>query len=173
VKEIIMKMLEKLRHRERQEPALRPPSGGTTPAPATKSFGEEIDRKIEQLWRAMELGPWAALSKLSLWPAIDEAEDPQGITLRVDVPGLGPEDVDVEVSGNLLTIRGSREEKSEEKQGGFRRHERRVGSFCRTVTLPPYVSADKVEATYDKGILTIRAPRIPGEGPKRVTVKTS
>lgn len=167
-----MKMLEKLRRRNGHETALRPRNGGKTPA-SPESFGDEIEKKLEQLWRAVEVGPWAALSKLSLWPAIDEAEDQQGITLRVDVPGLGPDHIDVEVSGNLLTIRGAREEKSEEDKAGFRRHERRFGSFCRTVTLPPYVNVEKVEAAYDKGILTVKVPRIPGEGPKRVTVKTT
>jgi HSP20 family protein len=167
-----MKMLEKLRRRNSHDTALRSRDGGKTPA-SPESFGDEIERKLEQLWRAVEVGPWASPSKMSLWPAIDESEDQQGITLRVDVPGLGPDDVDVEVSGNLLTIRGSREEKSEEKEGGFRRHERRCGSFCRTVTLPPYVNVEKVEAAYDKGILTVKVPRIPGEGPKRVTVTTT
>lgn len=167
-----MRMIDKLRNRggAATTPPLRTRNGDS----AADRFGGEIEKSIEQLWRAFELGPWAALSaKLSLWPAIDETEDPQGITLRVDVPGLEPDDVDVEVSGNLLTIRGSREEKSEEKKPGFRRHERRSGSFCRTVSLPPYVDADKVEASYDKGILTVKVPRIPGEGPRRVTVKTT
>lgn len=167
-----MKMLDRLRRQDGRSAPARKRNGGD--AELAAGFAETIEKQIAELWRAFEHGPWANLSaKLSVWPAIDETEDEQGITLRADVPGLGPQDVDVEVAGNLLTIRGKREEESEEKGAGFRRHERRIGSFCRTVTLPPYLDPDKIEAAYDKGILTIRVPRIPGEGPKRVVVKTS
>ena len=107
------------------------------------------------------------------WPAMDVAEDDKGVTLRVDLPGMAAKEVDVEVSGNQLTVRGSREEESKEEKGGYRRHERRTGSFSRTVTLPPYVDTAKVDAKYDKGVLTVTAPKVPGAGPKRVTVKTS
>jgi HSP20 family protein len=90
----------------------------------------------------------------------------------VDVPGINAKDIEVDVSGNLLTVRGSREEEKKSKTGGVWRHERHSGSFLRTVTLPTYVDSAKVEAKYDKGVLTITAPKIPGAGPKRVPVKT-
>jgi len=87
------------------------------------------------------------------------------------VPGLGPEDVEVELVGDdALTIRGQRQDEFSDEKRGVRRRERRCGSFVRTIALPPYVDADKVEAKYDKGTLSITLPKVAGKEPKRVTV---
>jgi HSP20 family protein len=96
------------------------------------------------------------------------SEDDRGVTVRVDVPGLEPKDLDVDVSGNVLTIRGSRSEEHEDKR--HHRRERVSGSFVRSIPLPAHVDAAALEARYDKGVLTVTAPRIPGKGPKRVAV---
>jgi len=106
------------------------------------------------------------------WPAMDVSEDEKAVTFHVDVPGLGPKDVEVEISDGLLSIRGKRQEERTEGDGNSR-HERFTGSFTRTVTLPPDVDVAKAEASYDKGVLTVTAPRVPGKGPRRVAVKTA
>lgn len=138
----------------------------------TSLFRRGIERAFNRTRRALEHSPWTIFDDLSSWPAIDVAEDEKLLTLRVDVPGLKPNEIDVEVSGNLLSIRGERtEELKDEKRGGTYRHERFSGSFSRTVTLPSYVNADKVDAKYDKGVLVLSIPKIPGAGPKRVVVK--
>jgi HSP20 family protein len=136
----------------------------------------ELDRTFDRLWK----DPWSALddsfglpstlNTFNAWPAVDVSEDDHAVTLRVDVPGLDEKDLDVEASGNLLTIRGSREE--EHADGKHRRRERLTGSFVRTVTLPSYVDASALEARYDKGVLTITAPKQPGKGPRRVKVSS-
>ena len=133
----------------------------------------EVDQAFERVWRDFGRDPWSALNSFDLptfnaWPAVDVNEDDRAVTLRADVPGLDEKDLDVEVSGNRLTIRGSREEAHEDKAN--RRHERVTGSFVRTVTLPSYVDPAGVEARYDKGVLTVTVPKIPGRGPKRVSV---
>ena len=142
-------------------------------------FREEIDRTFDRIWRDFDRGdPWSVLSHLpetfgtlTDWPAIDMAEDDKAITLRVDVPGLDPKDLDVEVSGNVLTLRGQRtDEWSDDRKGVYHR-ERRSGSFFRTIPLPDYVEPDKIEARYDKGTVTLTVPKAPGKGPKRVQVK--
>ena len=71
-----------------------------------------------------------------------------------------------------MSIRGKRQEERTEGDGNSR-HERFTGSFTRTVTLPPDVDVAKAEASYDKGVLTVTAPRVPGKGPRRVAVKTA
>lgn len=138
----------------------------------------EMDRAFDRMWREFDRGGWdrgwkeaGPLMETTEWPAVDMAEDDKAVTLRVDVPGLGPDDVNVEVSGNLLTIRGSRSDEWSENKGGLHRRERRSGSFVRTVTLPSYVDAEKIEARYDKGVMTVSIPKLPGHGPKHIPVK--
>ncbi len=136
----------------------------------------EMDRVFDRVLREFDRDPWSmpsALGSLSDWPAMDMAEDDKSVTLRVDIPGLDARDVDVEVSGNLLTVRGQRDDEWSDTKGGVHRRERRSGSFARTVTLPSYADAEKVEARYDKGTLTLTVPKIPGKGPKRVSVSAS
>lgn len=135
-------------------------------------FRREMDRAFDRVWREFERDPWAAgADELAPWPAMDVEEDDKAVTLRVDVPGLGPRDIEVEVAGDLLTVKGTRREhQRSEGNGGAARHERYVGSFTRTVPLPPYVDADKIEARYNKGVLIVTAPKIPGEGSRRVPV---
>jgi len=146
------------------------------PEPGLSRFRDEIDQLFDRFWEDAVTNPWGPFQGLAAagdWPAVDVTEDDKTMTLRVDVPGLGPEDVDVRVSGNLLTISGARREEwaDEGKKGGsVRRRERRFGSFARTMTLPPYVDPANVDARYDKGILTVTAAKVPGKGPRRVKV---
>jgi HSP20 family protein len=142
-------------------------------------FRSEMDRVFDRVWRDIDSGdPWSALSRLpnafgnlTDWPAIDMAEDDKAILLRIDVPGLEPKDIDVELSGNVLTLRGQRSDEWSDNAKGVYRRERRSGSFRRTIPLPDYVEPDKIEARYDKGTLTLTVPKAPGKGPKRVQVK--
>ena len=135
------------------------------------TFRREMERAFDRAWSELERNPFEAAIDGPAWPAIDVAEDDKSVTLRVDVPGMAPKDVDVEVSGNQLTVRGQREEKRETKNGGAQRQERYLGSFYRTVTLPSYTDTAKTEAKYDKGVLTVIVPKVPGQGPKHVEVK--
>ena len=116
--------------------------------------------------------PLALAGDLIPWPAVDVTEDEKAVTLRVDVPGMSAKDIEIDVSGNLLSIRGWREEEKKGKESGVWRHERHTGSFVRSVTLPNYVDPQKVDARYDKGVLTVTAAKVPGAGPKRVPVKS-
>ena len=144
-------------------------------------FRDAMGRMFERAWRDFDRDPWSLgfgggasdlFGKFGDWPAMDVAEDEKSLTVRLDVPGLDPKDLDVEVSGNLLTVRGSRQDEWKDHKGGLYRHERHAGSFTRTVTLPGYVEADKVDARYDKGTLTLVVPKQPGKGAKRVSVTT-
>jgi len=153
--------------------------GLSRPGDFREHFREQIDRAFDRVWKDFDRDPWSALSTLpeqlsSLsswnWPAVDMAEDDRAITLRVDVPGLDEKDLEVEVSGNLLTVRGSRRDEWDERKHGVRRRERVSGSFARTITLPQYADGANVEARYDKGTLTVTVPKVPGKGPKRVAV---
>jgi HSP20 family protein len=156
--------------------AKRPQGGADT---GLARFRDEMDRVFDRAWRDFEelaRNPWSALPTFDdrgdwpQWPAIDVAEDEHNFTLRADVPGLGPDDVEVEVLGDTLTIRGQRQDEWSDDGRGVKRRERRCGSFVRTITLPPYVDPEKVQAKYDKGTVSITLPKVPGKGPKRVNV---
>jgi len=135
------------------------------------AFRHEWNQTLNRL-RSFFENPWSDVPDLAPWPAIDMSENEKAVVLRVDVPGINPKNLEVELSGNLLTIRGSREEETKSDKGGIWRHERHEGSFLRTITLPSYVELSKVEAKCDKGVLTVTVAKTPGAGPQRVEVKT-
>jgi HSP20 family protein len=105
-------------------------------------------------------------------PALDVEENDNEFTLHVEVPGVKPDDVDVSIEENVLTIAGQREFYSDKEETGFRRIERRFGRFHRAVRLPDRVDPDKVAATYKDGLLTIVVPKAESAKPRRIQVST-
>lgn len=104
-------------------------------------------------------------------PSLDVSETDNEIEVRADLPGLKAEEIDIQVSGSTLTIRGERKEEKEEKGKTFHRVERRVGEFSRSVTLPCDVQESKVDAQYADGVLTIKLPKSPEARTHKVKVK--
>src|SRR5438105_3143531 len=84
-------------------------------------------------------------------PAVDLLEREDCLVLKADLPGLGEDDVRIEVRDNVLTIAGERSADIEDKQNGYYRVERAYGSFSRSLSLPPGVEADGIKASFDKG----------------------
>jgi HSP20 family protein len=123
-------------------------------------FGDIFDR--EQFFSPAARGEWL--------PAVDIKETKEGYTFHMDVPGLKPEDLDVELHEGVLTIRGSRTEEKREEDKGYVRTERRHGSFSRQFRVPTSVEADKLNATVKDGVLTIDVPKGGGSGVRKVTV---
>jgi len=92
-------------------------------------------------------------------PAMDVKETDKEVIAEVEIPGFDPEKVDISVEGGVLRVKGSMDEKKEEKAKGYWRKEIRTGSFERMVRLPVAVKEDAVEATYEKGLLKIVMPK--------------
>jgi HSP20 family protein len=153
---------------------MRRPREGEAPT-GLQSLREEMDRAFERVLRGFGglpvMGGRGTPELLLDWPALDVEEDEKNLTVRADVPGLKPEDIDIELSGNQLTIRGQRADERTEEQCGSRFTERRFGSFMRTIPLPDYIDRDQVDARYDRGILTLTIPKVAGKGLKRVQVR--
>jgi HSP20 family protein len=103
-------------------------------------------------------------------PPVDIYEDEQSVTLKVEVPGLDPKDVDVRVENNTLSIKGERKFEKEEKEENFHRIERRYGSFVRSFTLPNTVDTDNVKADYENGVLKIQLAKRAEAKPKQIKV---
>ena len=105
-------------------------------------------------------------------PAMDLVEAGDALVLRADLPGLGHDDISIEVKDSVLTISGERKAEQTESGEGFHRIERAFGSFSRSLTLPDGVDAAKVEAKFDRGVLEVRVPKPEERKPHRVEIAT-
>jgi len=90
---------------------------------------------------------------------IDLYETDDAVAVTASLPGVKPDDVQVSVTGNTLTIRGETKTATEENGGNYYRQERRSGAFQRVITLPVRVEADKAEATFEDGVLKLELPK--------------
>lgn len=131
-----------------------------TPFPFIDSM-EEMDKLME----------WPGGAN-SFTPAIDVYEDKDDVVVDAPLAGIDPEKVEIAIENGVLTIKGESEKKSEVEDKNYYRKEIRSGSFYRAVSLPTKVDGDKAEATYDKGVLTIRVPKAPEVKPKTIAIKT-
>jgi HSP20 family protein len=104
-------------------------------------------------------------------PAVDVYEDAQRLVLKLEVPGIRREDLDIRVEGRTLTVKGERKFESEEKEENFHRIERRYGSFVRSFTLPATVNTEEVSATSADGVLSISLAKKAEAKPKQIQVQ--
>lgn len=92
-------------------------------------------------------------------PSVNLSETKKQIKITAELPGIDPEDIDLELSDDSISIQGKKESKEEEKGEHYYHMERSYGTFYRTIPLPAEINADKVEANYKKGVLTITLPK--------------
>jgi HSP20 family protein len=104
-------------------------------------------------------------------PPVDVYEDAQQLVLKLEVPGVKQEDLDVRLENQTLTVKGERKIEKEEKEENFHRIERRFGSFTRTFTLPQTVDTGAVKANYENGVLAISLAKKEAAKPKQVKVE--
>lgn len=107
---------------------------------------------------------------MSFIPPVDIYEDGQKLSIRMEIPGVKIEDIDVRVENNTLTVRGERRFTTEDKEENFHRIERRYGSFTRTFNLPQTFETENVAASCEDGILTIELPKKAEAKPKQIKV---
>ena len=133
------------------------------------TFRREMDRMFEDFFTGV--GGDRALQSATGWsavaPTIDVAESDREVVVTAELPGLNDKDFEVTLAGDLLTIKGEKKSEHEEKNGDATYMERRFGSFARTLRLPFEIGNEKIDAKYDKGVLTVRVPK-PAEVQKRV-----
>lgn len=103
-------------------------------------------------------------------PSVDITEDEKHYLVTADIPGMKPEDLDISVENNVLTIRGERKYETQGTQQGYRRVERHYGRFQRSFALPEGVNADAIEANVENGTLTLRVPKPVTALPRKVKV---
>lgn len=110
-------------------------------------------------------GKWA--------PAVDVREDGNNLYLEAELPGMKQKDINVKLEDGTLTIQGERFWAHENKEENYHRIERSYGSFLRSFTIPASVDAEKVQATYRDGILTVTLPKRPESKQREISVKIS
>jgi HSP20 family protein len=133
---------------------------------------QDRTNRMNRLFRELlnSEAPEEALTTTSFAPPVDIYEDEHNITLKLEVPGIDENDIDVRIDNNTLTVHGERKIEKEEKEENFRRVERQYGSFTRTFTLPNSVDPGQVSAHYDKGVLTIKLAKKAEAKPKQIKV---
>lgn len=106
-----------------------------------------------------------------LMPAFDISEADDHFVVRADLPGIDAKDLDINLSGNVLSISGEKKREQEQKDESYYSVERQFGCFCRTFTLPSEVKQDGIEAIYKDGVLRLTVPKVESAKRKRIEVK--
>ncbi|HEY2826527.1 MAG TPA: Hsp20/alpha crystallin family protein, partial [Pirellulales bacterium] len=142
--------------------------------PPMNEFRSEMNRLFDSFWRE----PFGALSEsVGNWgrwaPVLDVSENDTAFTVRAEVPGVDPKELEITVTEDRLTIAGEKKETVEKKDRDAHHRESRYGSFSRTVQLPASVDAQHVSAEHANGVVTITLKKNPAAMAKKIPVKTS
>ena len=122
--------------------------------------------------RAFADGPTTArLETTSSYPAMNVLTDRDSAVVTAELPGVNLEDIDISVEEDTLTLSGDRQPDELDEGATYHRQERRYGTFLRTLRLPFRVEAEKVDATFKKGVLSISLPRAEADKPRRIAIK--
>ena len=148
----------------------------TSAAPAQWTPFESLHREIDRLFDSFDGGFWrtpfrrSAFPMMPAWgreaswpavPAVDFTDTEKAYELTAELPGIDEKNVDVKVANGVLTIKGEKHEEKEEKKKDYYLRERNFGSFERSFQVPDGVDADKIEASFKKGVLTVTLPKKP------------
>lgn len=135
----------------------------------------ELQREMNRLFDSVFGQHFGAIGRLRagyVYPPMNVWETDEQYQVACEVPGLEMDDLEVSVTGDVLTIRGEKKDETVQKGRNYHRVERRYGSFTRSLTLPAPVNTDGVEAKARNGVLEIRLPKKEEVKPRRVEVKT-
>jgi HSP20 family protein len=143
----------------------------TTLAAPVFGLRREIDRLFEDAF-----GNGGELRRGAVWtPVTDVKEDDRTLTLTVELPGVAPSDVEVTSENGVLTVRGEKQESRTQRDESSRYHivERTYGGFSRSFQLPKGVDESKIDAQFDRGVLTVRIPRTALPQPRKIQIKAA
>ena len=142
------------------------PFGGYRPLGVWgRDWDEVVDRFFGGERLPVESGEWG------FSPVVDVTETEEGYELTAEVPGIKPEEIEVTLSGDILTLKGEKREEHEETKGECRLHERVYGSFYRGFRLREPVEREKISASHKDGVLRVSLPKVHKDETTRVEVK--
>lgn len=133
------------------------------------SIQDELNRLFGRTFTGVE--PTRPTAAGAWMPSMDVYETEDKIVATIELPGIDPKDVEVAVEDSTLTVSGAREFSSEIQEENVHRIERRYGSFSRAITLPQTADTEKVEAAFDKGVLTVEVPKVEKAKPKKIQIR--
>jgi HSP20 family protein len=142
---------------------------------------ENLRREVDQLFDNFHVGFWRTPTTPSLFetrgigsPAVDFAEHEKAYEITAELPGLDAADIDIRFAHDMLTISGEKKEEKEEKKKDYYFSERRYGAFQRSFQLPDGIDPDKIEAKFDKGVLTVTMPKTEKaqNNEKKISIRT-
>ena len=142
-------------------------------SPYISGFRTEVDKLFEKFFgdnTALASEGWSAWSGFT--PSLDVSETEKEILVRVEIPGVDPKDLDINLSGHILTLSGEKKEEKEDKGRDFYHSERRFGSFRRSVELPETADLESINAEHTAGMLKIHIAKMAGSAPKKISVHT-
>ena len=159
------------------------------PLQAWRPF-ENLRREVDRLFEDFDQGFWRSPFGRSMFaaepfwpsqkawvaaPAVDVTESDKAYEITAELPGIEEKHIEVKLAGGTLTIKGEKQDEREEKKKDYYLHERQFGSFERSFQVPDSVDADKIEATFKKGVLTIMLPKTPEaqKAEKKIAVKAA
>jgi HSP20 family protein len=122
----------------------------------------QFNRLVDQVWGGRQE---------SWLPAVDVFDTREAVVLKAELAGMDPDDIQIEVEDNVLTIKGERKFEETVDEERYYRVERRFGSFQRDLALPQGVKPEEISAAYEDGVLTVTVPKVKEEKPKRIEVK--
>lgn len=131
----------------------------------------ELQREMGRLFESID--PFTSLRTYRSYPPINVYDAGDRYILYVRLPGARPEEIDLTMSGDALTLRGERTKTEGTPEDNYRRQERPMGRWSRTITLPDRVDGDQVEASFALGILKVTIPKSEGAKPRQITVTSS
>lgn len=144
--------------------SLTPWASRSTPARSSdvadpfSSFRREMDRLFDDFFTGRAV-PGLEAGIVAVNPRIDVNETDKELVVTAELPGVDPKDVDLELTGDLLTLKGDKKAEQETRESGRHVVERSYGSFTRSIRLPFEVESDKAKASFDKGVLTVTLPK--------------
>ena len=138
-------------------------------------FGElrRMQENMDRLWRGFYINEDGSL-EIERWAIpLDVVEEGENILVHASMPGVNPDDIDVTIENDILTIKGHSSMEREHKEGNYLMKERRTGSFHRSLRLPDTVDTDKASPRYENGVLTVALPKVESKQAKKLTINVS
>lgn len=132
------------------------------------SFRREMDRLWDSFFSER---PFTRVWEREWAPSLDMSETKDNFVVKAEVPGIDAKDIDISLTGDVLTIRGEKKQESEEKEEDYHVVERSYGSFSRSIRLPAEVESGKIKASYKNGILKVSLPKSEKVKAKEVRIK--
>lgn len=136
------------------------------------SIWQEMDQLQREMNRLFDATSTGRVINSPSYPAINIWTNEEGQLISAEMPGIHPDDIDIDVTGDALSISGERKPHEVTKEARYHRRERNYGAFSRTIQLPFMVDTNKVEANFKNGVLLIALPRAEAGKPKKITIKS-